>query len=451
MPNFPQNTPYDYYKLRNQDPDSNLDINDNYQLRPLKTIIDQFMVAYVGEEKLISKAKRVDVSFHAQRALAELSFDTFKSWKSMEFVVPNSLSMFVPNDYVNYTKISSVDSAGIKHILYPTSKTSNPKKYFQNEDGEFEIKAKATLNTTQAFIVLDKEYLNVRVGMSIASITDEIPSGTTVSRIDYSGDQATVYLSDGSNPVFPTYTGTITVIFKNSSTDLLKFSDSQILKTGVAFTSASNKITVSDNSGIEIGMKVSNEYFPSSTTVVDINDTIITLSADSSTTVANDDITFISNRSTSTTSSNYKSHTPSENNVNDYQDYQNDIYWPSEGKRYGIDPQHAQVNGSFYIDMTTGKIHFSSNLSGQTIVLDYLSDSLGSYNELYVHKFAEEAMYKHIIYNILSTRINIPENIIRRFKKEKFAETRKAKLRLSNIKLEEITQVLRGKSKQIKH
>ena len=35
--------------------------------------------------------------------------------------------------------------------------------------------------------------------------------------------------------------------------------------------------------------------------------------------------------------------------------------------------------------------------------------------------------------------------------KEKFAATRKAKLRLSNIKLEEITQVLRGKSKWIKH
>jgi len=36
-------------------------------------------------------------------------------------------------------------------------------------------------------------------------------------------------------------------------------------------------------------------------------------------------------------------------------------------------------------------------------------------------------------------------------KREKFAEIRKAKLRLSNIKLEEITQILRGKSKQIKH
>ena len=60
-------------------------------------------------------------------------------------------------------------------------------------------------------------------------------------------------------------------------------------------------------------------------------------------------------------------------------------------------------------------------------------------------------MYKSIIHGIISSRINTPEHVIQRFKKEKFAETRKAKLRLSNIKLEEITQILRGKSKQIKH
>ena len=41
--------------------------------------------------------------------------------------------------------------------------------------------------------------------------------------------------------------------------------------------------------------------------------------------------------------------------------------------------------------------------------------------------------------------------VINRYKKERFAETRKAKLRLSNLKLEEITQIFRGKSKQIKH
>ena len=67
-----------------------------------------------------------------------------------------------------------------------------------------------------------------------------------------------------------------------------------------------------------------------------------------------------------------------------------------------------------------------------------------------VHKFAEEAVYKHILHGILSTRVNIPEYIVQRFKKEKFAETRKAKIRLSNIKIEEFTQVLKGMSKQIK-
>ena len=86
-----------------------------------------------------------------------------------------------------------------------------------------------------------------------------------------------------------------------------------------------------------------------------------------------------------------------------------------------------------------------------TVIIDYISDSLGTDDEMQVHKFAEEAMYKFIAYAILSTRANVQEYIVRRYKKEKFAEIRKAKLRLSNIKLEEITQILRGKSKQIKH
>jgi len=60
-------------------------------------------------------------------------------------------------------------------------------------------------------------------------------------------------------------------------------------------------------------------------------------------------------------------------------------------------------------------------------------------------------MYKCIAYSIMSTRANIQEYIVRRFQKDKFAATRTAKLRLSNIKIEELTQILRGKSKQIKH
>ena len=68
-----------------------------------------------------------------------------------------------------------------------------------------------------------------------------------------------------------------------------------------------------------------------------------------------------------------------------------------------------------------------------------------------IHKLAEEAMYKSISYGVLSTKSNIPEYIVMRARKEKIAATRKAKLRLSNIKIEDITQVLRGKSKHIKH
>ena len=46
----------------------------NYQFTSLQNIIDQFIIAYVGEDKIIPKIKRTDVIFHANRALQELSF-----------------------------------------------------------------------------------------------------------------------------------------------------------------------------------------------------------------------------------------------------------------------------------------------------------------------------------------------------------------------------------------
>jgi len=133
-----------------------------------------------------------------------------------------------------------------------------------------------------------------------------------------------------------------------------------------------------------------------------------------------------------------------------YTDDANELELDQLGRRYGLDPQHAQANGTFFIDQDRGYIHFGSALNGKTVVLKYISDGLGTDDEMIVHKFAEEAIYKWITYGILSVRTNIPEYIVQRFKKEKFAETRKAKIRLSNIKIEEFTQVLKGMSKQIK-
>jgi len=138
--------------------------NGNYQFTSLDNVINQFIVAYVGEDKVISKVKRTDVAFHAQRAMQELSFDTFKSCKAQEIVVPASLQMILPQDYVNYTKISWVDSAGIKHLMYPTSKTSNPNLIpYQDEDGNYSITPIATLTNNSNVIVLDGDYSGVLI------------------------------------------------------------------------------------------------------------------------------------------------------------------------------------------------------------------------------------------------------------------------------------------------
>ena len=120
------------------------------------------------------------------------------------------------------------------------------------------------------------------------------------------------------------------------------------------------------------------------------------------------------------------------------------------GQLYGLDPQYSQRNGWFSINNREGKMSFSSNLAGKLIVLEYISDGLSYDLETKVPKMAEEALYAYISYAMLSTRANQPEYVIRRLRQEKSSKLRNAKIRLSNIKLDEIVQVMRGKSKWIK-
>ena len=93
-----------------------------YQFISLKHIINNFMISYVGEGKIIPKVKRTDVLFHAQRAIQELSYDTLKSKKSQEIELPPSLTMPLPHDYVNYVRLAWSDNSGIEHMMYPTNK-----------------------------------------------------------------------------------------------------------------------------------------------------------------------------------------------------------------------------------------------------------------------------------------------------------------------------------------
>jgi hypothetical protein len=94
---------------------------------------------------------------------------------------------------------------------------------------------------------------------------------------------------------------------------------------------------------------------------------------------------------------------------------------------------------------------FSSNLANKLIVLEYISDGLAYDADTKVPKLAEDALYAYILHSIISTRAGQQEYLVQRLKKDKSAKLRNAKIRLSNIKLDEIVQVMRGKSKWIKH
>tara|TARA_R100000315_G_scaffold12004_1_gene3838 strand:- start:10654 stop:12012 length:1359 start_codon:yes stop_codon:yes gene_type:complete len=449
--------------LTNQSMQDYYDSEDygNYQFVSLKDIINQFMFVYTGEDKIISKASRTDVAFHAQRALAELSFDTFRSCKSKEIVLPPTLQMILPQDYINYTKVSFVDTSGIKHVIYPTLKTSNPKKYLQNAEGDFTLKATGDVLTTSDTITLTTRQNNILVGMNVTG--GLLPSGINVWSVKHESNSTIIRIREGASVFTPTtqvlgaeltFTSSDkNLIRENSDIHVVDYTSFSLTDKTVTFSSAS------DISNIEPGMYVYSSVYPASTKVVNVNSNILTVDQDplSSTSTFFSDVNQLVIASSyrtdedykdSTTWENYKSNTPFERRQDDYID---DIYWTLEGNRYGIDPSQAQINGSFYIDCDAGKIHFSSNLSGETIVLDYISDGLGTEEEMKVHKYAEEAMYKCIMYSLAAGRSNIPEYQINRFKKERFASVRTAKLRLSNLKLEELTQVLRGKSKWIKH
>ena len=274
----------------------------SYQFTSIGDIINNFMISYVGLEKNISKVKRTEVAFHAQRGIQEFSFDTLPSIKAQEIEIGPTLNFVLPKDYVNYVKLVWVDSKGIERIIYPTSKSSNPLPILQDSDFEY--------------------------------------------------------------------------LFDQQTQEILTAEESETRK----------RFQLQNN-------------------------------------VGNNDKEALGDRL-------------------------NQGGW---GRRYGLSPEQAQSNGVFYIDQVAGIIYFDSSFVGQIVTLKYISDGLATDEEMVVHKFAEEAIYKYIAYAVLSTRANTPEYLVARYKRELAATRRNAKLRLSNIKIEEVTQVMRNKSKIIKH
>jgi len=273
----------------------------NYRYIKLKELVNNFIVGYVGEDKLIRKVKKQDILFHAKRGLQEFSYDTLNTVKSQEINIPISLSFPLPQDYVNYVKLSWIDRVGAKHVVYPTRITSNP---------------------------------------------TDLP------------------LQDGQGNYIQSSFGDNTL----AEQSLTETAWNSINGNGLA----SSDYRISPRQGLM-------------------------------------------------------------------------------GQKYGLQPEEANVNGKFTINERLGSISVSSDLAGKLVIFEYISDGLAYDEDMLVPKMAEQALYMHIMHGVLSTRSQVPEYIVSRYKRERSSTLRNAKIRLSNIKTEEIAQVFRNKSKWIKH
>ena len=124
------------------------------------------------------------------------------------------------------------------------------------------------------------------------------------------------------------------------------------------------------------------------------------------------------------------------------------------GRRYGLTPQFQNKNGSFVLDLDAGQIYFDASIPQNTYVtLRYISDGLGDngdFDNVYVPKMAEDAVMAFILYNLSKVR-QAAGGAAPLYKQEAYAKMRNAKIRLSNMKIAEMTNIFRNKAKWIKH
>ena len=122
------------------------------------------------------------------------------------------------------------------------------------------------------------------------------------------------------------------------------------------------------------------------------------------------------------------------------------------GARYGLNTETANANPTFNIDKKSGVINFSSNMSGEKVVLEYISDGMENGDEsiISVNKLFEQYVYAYIEYEILNHKLGVQEYIVNRARKNKSALLRNAKIRLSNIHPARLLMNMRGRDKWIK-
>ncbi len=124
-------TDYAYYQNSGNNPnDQNW---GSYQYVSLSDIVNNFMLMYQGNHELINNINRYQVLFHAKRGIQELNYDAMKEIKILQLDVTNQLRFVLPQDYVNWVRISQfVD--GVLKPLTENIQTTWSNAYLQDND-----------------------------------------------------------------------------------------------------------------------------------------------------------------------------------------------------------------------------------------------------------------------------------------------------------------------------
>jgi hypothetical protein len=102
----------------------------------LADIVNNFMLMYVGPDKLIDNATRYNVLFHAKRALQELNYDALRNKKVLEMKVKDDLKFILPPDYVDYIRIS-LEANGVLFKLTENTTVNYANAYLQDSKDDF--------------------------------------------------------------------------------------------------------------------------------------------------------------------------------------------------------------------------------------------------------------------------------------------------------------------------
>ena len=126
-------TAYQYYTNSGNTP-----TNANwgsYQYVSLKDIVNNFLLMYQGDDKLVNNVSKYQILFHAKRGIQELNYDALRNIKVLELNVGDDLKFILPSDYVNYVRIS-VESDGILYPLHENSQINYATAYLQDNNNE---------------------------------------------------------------------------------------------------------------------------------------------------------------------------------------------------------------------------------------------------------------------------------------------------------------------------